>query len=246
LFSSLRKSIKHLEEVSVTKAVLFLSIIPLTIVLLNTNFTKSNYLDSILAYVIMIIYSLIIGRRQLQLRSMGSIKKTLGLSLKIMAASVILGWIGVKIVGSNNPQGLTGVVYTTEQYIKLNSLLPLIGFAEEFLIVLTFMGLFSLLTGGRLTKFLFSLFLASLVFGFLHAFHSPFTAVLAIGLGHIPYIFATIYYRSIMPAIIAHIAWDGMNFFGHYNENLYYLIITSVLFIYLLVIAFSKKKPVTN
>jgi hypothetical protein len=244
LFSSLRKNIKHLEEVSITKAVLFLSIVPLTIVLLNTNFTRSNYLDSIIAYVIMMIYSLIIGRHQLQLKPMGAIKETFGISFKIIAASMILGWIGIKIVGTDNPQGLAGVVYTTEEYLKLNSLLPFIGFAEEFLIVLTFMGLFSLLNGGRITKFLYSLLLASLIFGFLHAFHSPFSAVLVIGLGHIPYIFATVYYRSIIPAIIAHIEWDGMNFFGHYNENLYYLIISSVIIIYFLLTSFSKKKTI--
>jgi membrane protease YdiL (CAAX protease family) len=246
LFSSLRKRIKYLQEVSVTKAVLFLAIVPLTIILLNTDFPKNGYIDAILDYVIMIMYSLIVGRHELLLKSMGSTKKTLGLSIKIMGFSAVLTWLGIKIIGSDNPQGLDGVVYTTQQYLKMDSLLPLIGFGEEFLIVLTFMGLFSLLTGGRISKFLFSLLLASLVFGFLHAFYSPFTAILALGLGHIPFIFATIYYRSILPAVIAHIGWDGFSFFAHYNEDLYYMFFSILLIVYLISIVIPKKKTVTN
>lgn len=53
--------IKYLEEASVTKAVLFLALVPLTIILLNTDFPKNGYIDAILDYVIMIIYSLIVG-----------------------------------------------------------------------------------------------------------------------------------------------------------------------------------------
>jgi membrane protease YdiL (CAAX protease family) len=246
LFSLLRKRIKYLEEVSLTKAVLFLAIVPLTIILLNTDIPKNPYIDAIVDYVIMILFALMIGRRELQLKPMGSIRETLGLSIKIMAASALLTWLGVEIIGSDNPQGLDGVVYTTEQYLKMNSLLPLIGMGEEFLIVLTFMGVFSLLTGARMGKFLSAILISSLVFGFLHAFYSPFTAILALGLGHIPFIFATIYYRSILPAIIAHIAWDGMSFFGHYNEDLYYMLFVVVYISYVIYALIPKKKIVPN
>lgn len=246
MFSSVTKNIKYLEEVSLTKAVLFFAIVPITIILLNVDVVKNPYVDTILDYAVLIIYPLIVGRRELFLKRMDPMKKTLMVSLKIIAASALLGWIGVKIIGSDNPQGLDGVVYTTEQYLKMNSLLPMIGFGEEFLCVLTFIGLFSLMPGGRLIKFLISLIATSMIFGFLHGFHSPFTAILAIGLGHIPYIFATFYYRSIIPAIIAHILWDGLNFFGHYNEDLYYAFFSILMIVYFVYILIPKKKAVPN
>jgi membrane protease YdiL (CAAX protease family) len=246
MFSLLSKKIKYLEEVSLAKAVLFFAIVPITIIMLNIDIFKNPYVDTILDYTVLIIYPLVVGRRELFLKRMGPLKKTLIASFKILAASAILKWVGVEIIGSDNPQGLDGVVYTTEQYLKSNSLLPLIGFGEEFLCVLTFIGLFSLMSGGRLLKFLFSLLTASLIFGLLHAFNSPFTAVLAIGLGHIPHIFATFYYRSIIPAVIAHIVWDGMSFFGLYNENLYYAIISVLMIVYFIYTLIPKKKAVIN
>jgi membrane protease YdiL (CAAX protease family) len=246
MFSSLTKNIKNLEEVSLVKAVLFFAIVPIAIVMLNVDIVKNPYVDTILDYAVLIIYPLVVGKRELLLKPMGSVKQTLVLSFKILVFSAFFIWVGIKIVGSANPQGLDGVVYTTEQYLKLNSLLPLIGFGEEFLCVFTFIGLFSLMSGGRLVKFIVSLLAASLIFGFMHAFHSPFTAVLAIGLGHIPFIFATFYYRSIIPAIIAHIAWDGMNFFGHYNEDLYYIFYSVLAIVYFVYILIPKKKAVTS
>jgi membrane protease YdiL (CAAX protease family) len=246
MFSSLLKKIKYLKEISLAKAVLFFAIVPITIILFNVDFLKNRYADTLLDYAVLIIYPLVVGRRELLLKRMGPMKKTLIVAFNILVASALLKWVGVEIVGSDNPQGLNGVVYTTEQYLKSNSLLPLIGFGEEFLCVLTFIGIFSLMSGGRLAKFLISLLATSLIFGFLHAFHSPFTSVLAIGLGHIPHIFATFYYRSIIPAVIAHIVWDGMSFFGHYNEDLYYAFFSVLMIVYFVYILIPKKKPVIN
>ncbi|NRD81170.1 CPBP family intramembrane metalloprotease [Bacillus sp. BRMEA1] len=246
MFSAFRKNIKYLEEVSLTKGVLFFAIVPLTIVMLNANFLKNSYFDSILCYFVMIAYALLVGRRELLLKPNGSFKKNIKIVFGIFAASAILGMIGVKIIGTDNPQGLDGVVYTGSQYLKLNSILPLIGFGEEFLCVLTFIGLFTLLPGELLRRFLFSLLGSSLIFGLLHAFHSPFTAVLAIGLGHIPFIFATLYYKSILPAIGAHIMWDGMNFFGHYNEELYFTFCSVLIIAYFVYIFIPKKKAVPS
>jgi hypothetical protein len=246
MFSSLSKRIKYLEEVSLAKAVLFFAIVPITIIMLNVDLLKNPYADTLLDYAVLIIYPLVVGRRELLLKPMGPLKKTLILSLKIMAVSALLGWVGMKIIGTDNPQGLDGVVFTTGQYIKLNSLLPLIGFGEEFLCVLTFIGLFSLMSGGRLAKFLISLLAASLIFGFMHAFHSPFTAILVIGLGHIPFIFATFYFRSIIPAVIAHAAWDGFGFFSHFNEDLYYVLFSVLMIVYFVYALIPKKKAITN
>ena len=214
--------------------------------MLNVDFLKDSYADALLDYAVLIIYPLAVGRRELLLKPMGSFKQTIVLSLKIMAVSALFGWVGMKIIGSDNPQGLDGVVYSTGQYLKMNSLLPLIGFGEEFLCVLAFIGLFSLMSGGRLVKFLISLLAASLIFGFMHAFHSPFTAILVIGLGHIPFIFATFYFRSIIPAVIAHAAWDGFSFFSHFNEDLYYGFFSILMIVYFVYILIPKKKVVTN
>lgn len=246
MFSSLRKNIKYLEEVSLAKALLFFSIVPITIIMLNADFLKNPYADTILGYSVMITYSLIVGRKNLLLKPTVSLKKNLQIVFYIIAVSGILTCIGVAITGSDNPQGLKDVVYTTEEYLKLNSILPLIGLGEEFLCVLTFMGLFSLLSAGRVRKFILCLLAASLIFGFLHAFHSPFTAVLAIALGHIPYIFATIYFKSILPSVFAHMIWDGLNFFGHFNEELYFMFFSVLMIVYFVYILIPKKKTVTD
>ncbi|MDP4085768.1 MAG: CPBP family intramembrane metalloprotease [Bacillota bacterium] len=242
MLNSLRKNIKYIEEVSIIRALLCLAILPLTIVLLNIDIFRNKYIETIVVYLIMITYSFVIGRKDLLLKPTGTVKTNVKIVFYIVAASAVLKWLGASAIRSNNPQHLSGVVYTGKQYLQLNSLLPLIGLAEEFLCVLTFIGLYSLLTKGRLRKFVFSLIMTSMIFGFLHAFQSPLTAVLAIGLGHIPFIFATFYYRSILPAVIAHMVWDGMNFFGHYNQNMYFMFYSVLIIVYLVYLFIPEKR----
>lgn len=210
---------KNIKEVSPTTAAKFLLIVPIMIVVFNENVIQNPYLDTIADYCIIIGFSLLFCRAQVfsffRLVN-GSYKETINAVILIFIWSNLATIVGAWFVGPD-PQGVQNVTYNTVSFLKNCSLLPLIGFGEEFLKLLVFFGFFSLLPGGRSFRFICSLLIASSIFGFLHAFHYPIAASIPIALGAIPTVFLTIYFKSLWPAIIEHSVWDGLHFLSHYN-----------------------------
>jgi membrane protease YdiL (CAAX protease family) len=246
MFSNLARNIKYLNELTIMQAVLCLAIVPLTIIILNEDLLTNPFYDSILTYLIMILFALLVGNKQIVTFvniPEQSIKKTLKLTFMIVILGALFHFIGILIVG-DDPQQVADLKISSEKFIKYIILLPFIGIGEEFFKLTMFIGIYSLVTSGRISKFLLSIIVVSFTFGFLHAVHSPILASIPIGLGAIPALVITFYYRSIIPAILSHVLWDGMFFLFHFQpiaRDILSLFISIGIFLYLFL---SKKKKV--
>ncbi|WP_141527879.1 CPBP family intramembrane glutamic endopeptidase [Priestia megaterium] len=216
---------------------MFLGMFPLTIIIIKESqrFVSTQYAYNLLVQFTILFVTLILINKDLFLYleiPENSITKTLTLSISICFSALMLKGIGLLIVGTKNPQGLAGTTLGKQEYLDSLTILPIIGIGEELLKLVIFLGLFSLIPGNKLVRFYGALLLVSFFFGFLHSFGYPITAVIPIFLGAIPTIFVTIYYKSVIPAILEHIFWDGFSFTYHYNNNsiAYVMMILMLLF----------------
>ncbi|MFQ6583335.1 CPBP family intramembrane glutamic endopeptidase [Priestia megaterium] len=246
MIEGIEKKVKYLREYSTLRSALFLGMFPLTIISIQElyRFVSTQYAYDILLQFIILFSSFILVNKELfpYLKPPdNSVIKTLAISSSIFVSSLVLKLIGSFFVGTADPQGLAGTTLSKQEYFEHLMILPVIGIGEELLKLTIFLGLFSLLPGNKLVKFFGALLLVSFSFGFLHSFGYPITAVIPIFLGAIPTIFATIYYRSIIPAILEHIFWDGFTFTFQYNNN-FMVFIMMILMIFFFVQIFRNKE----
>jgi hypothetical protein len=219
----LSKVTNRLNEVDfypIPRAVLCLALLLIPIVLINEQIVSSLYLNIVIMYTSIIVLGFIIGGQQLLnyfKKVDHSWGKTLKLAIFMYIANMLLTLLGILFVGSN-PQGIAGKEDNILQFVKNISLLPFIGLGEEMFRLLAFLGFFSLLLGNLYIRFIIASLLTSAIFGLMHTFDYPFTAFLPLFLGAIPVIVLTIYYKSIVPAIIQHMILDGLSFLAHLEQ----------------------------
>lgn len=116
------------------------------------------------------------------------------------------------LVGED-PQGLATEGTSWTIYFWEMVLLPFIAVGEEFLKAIVGLALLSLTDGLRWNiRLPLAAIVSALVFGYLHVINYPVAVGLPIALGSIPYPFFMVYYRSILPLILAHFIWDGFVF----------------------------------
>ncbi|WP_088105981.1 CPBP family glutamic-type intramembrane protease [Halalkalibacter urbisdiaboli] len=230
--SLLTKRLELVGSFSTPRAILSLATVFIPITLINEQFLSSVYLQILIMYSSITILGFLIGGQDLlnYLQKVNySWKKTFKIAIIIYVANMILTYLGILLVGSD-PQGIAGKEDSIYVFFKNLSLLPFIGFGEEIFRLLTFLGFFSLLLGNIYVRFITASVLTSCLFGLMHTFDYPLATFLPLALGAIPVIVLTIYYKSVLPAIIQHLLLDGLSFLAHLEQIGEWLAGTIILF----------------
>lgn len=147
-------------------------------------------------------------------KNVNNFKTTISVSAKLFLVTAIFTWLALLIVG-NDPQNIENLNLSNKQYYLLLLDLPFTAIGEEVfksLMLLAFLRLFAPLKNA---KFIISILLSCIIFGFLHVnynFESSLNIIFAIGITTIPTFLCFLYYKSIYPGIIIHFFSDFMAF----------------------------------
>ncbi|MFW5962044.1 MAG: type II CAAX prenyl endopeptidase Rce1 family protein [bacterium] len=214
----------HIEKrLSFKKSILFITLMPISYFLVSYNFSTNGYLNQIISYALLILICLIFGQKEIKdyINKIESWKKTISISFLLLIVMGIFAAVGVVFIGNvRDPQGIMDVQITIVELLQVLSILPGVAIGEELLKVLIFLGFISIFKLKWRARVFLAVIISSFFFGYLHVVHYPFTAMIPIAVGSIPSFLFLLYYKSIIPLILAHFLWDTLSFMMRINSYL--------------------------
>jgi membrane protease YdiL (CAAX protease family) len=108
------------------------------------------------------------------------------------------------LISGKDPQGLTNITTNFSSFIHIGLLKYIfVGIGEELFNFYILLTLISFIRGKN--RLILSVLITCLIFGLLHGINWPILSAFFIAFGHIPYIYSYGKYKSLLPAMLAHV-----------------------------------------